>query len=163
MFAKLFSKAGLFGVAFAVTGALGATVWASTAPTETRVWREAYQSSPARYDPLAPEFVKMLVEKFKMPPAVVEQMRPQTASGTQRVRLVVSAGGPQIRVRVSNEEATEPLVLTAASVGLAGEGMRPNRARLNPSPSAAIAMSPSLWAPRCLAIPSHSRSHPAPS
>jgi len=121
MFAKLFSKAGFFGFALAVTGALSATVLASTAPTETQVWREAFQSSPARYDPLAPEFVKMLVEKFKMPPEVVEQMRPQTASGTQRVRLVVSAGGPQIRIRVSNEEATEPLVLTAASVGLAGE------------------------------------------
>jgi lysophospholipase L1-like esterase len=49
-------------------------------------------------------------------------MRPQTASGTQRVRIAVSARGPQIRIRVSNEEGTEPLMLEAASVGLAGEG-----------------------------------------
>lgn len=119
---KLFSKAGFFGVALAVTGTLGAMAQASMAPTETPVWREAYQSSPAHYDPLEPAFVKMLVEKFKMPPAAVEQMRPQTASGTQRVRIAVSARGPQIRIRVSNEEGTEPLVLAAASVGLAGDG-----------------------------------------
>ncbi|MDQ0008245.1 lysophospholipase L1-like esterase [Luteibacter jiangsuensis] len=122
MATKLFSKAGFFGVALAVTGALGAVAQASAAPTETQVWREAYQSSPAHYDPLAPEFIKMLVEKFKMPPEAVEQMRPQTASGTQRVRLAVSARGPQIRIRISNEEGTDPLVLAAASVGLAGEG-----------------------------------------
>ncbi|WP_448097619.1 SGNH/GDSL hydrolase family protein [Luteibacter yeojuensis] len=122
MVAKRLSKAGFLALALAVTGALGATAQASAAPTETQVWREAFQSSPAHYDPLAPEFVKMLVDKFKMPPAAVEQMRPQTASGTQRVRLAVSAQGPQIRLRVSNEEGTEPLLLTAASVGLAGEG-----------------------------------------
>jgi lysophospholipase L1-like esterase len=64
----------------------------------------------------------LLVEKFKMPAAAIEQMRPQTASGTQRIRIVVSARGPQIRIRVSNEDGTEALVLAAASVGLAGDG-----------------------------------------
>jgi lysophospholipase L1-like esterase len=91
------------------------------APTQPQVWRDAFQSSPAHYDPLAPEFVKLLIEKFKMTPAMVEQMRPHTASGTQRVRIAVAAQGAQIRIRVSNEEGTEALVLTSASVGLAGK------------------------------------------
>jgi lysophospholipase L1-like esterase len=112
----------LVGVAFAAPLALAAAPQATAAPAETRVWREAFQSSPAHYDALAPEFIKLLVEKYKMPPAMIEQMRPHMASGTQRIRLAVTAGGPQIRIRVSNEEGTEPLVLTAASVGLAGDG-----------------------------------------
>jgi lysophospholipase L1-like esterase len=116
------SKAGLIGLLLTATAALGGTTQASVARTETPVWREAFQSSPAHYDPLAPEFKKMLVEKFNLPPAAVEQMLPQTASGTQRVRLAVSARGPEIRIRVSNEEGTEPLALTSATVGLAGEG-----------------------------------------
>lgn len=93
---------------------------AATAPA-TQVWRDAFQSSPARYDPLTPEFEKLLVDKFGMPPAMLEKMRPQTASGTQRVRIAVSSAGEQIRVRLSNEEGTEPLVLASASVALAGE------------------------------------------
>jgi lysophospholipase L1-like esterase len=111
------------GIALALaTNALVAMPQASTAPPDPLVWRDAFQSSPAHYNPLAPEFVKLLVDKFKIPPAAVEQMRPQTASGTQRVRIAVSTGGPQIRVRLSNEEGTQPLVLTSASVGIAGEG-----------------------------------------
>ncbi|MGE7136713.1 SGNH/GDSL hydrolase family protein [Luteibacter sp. NPDC031894] len=132
MATKLLSKAGFVGLVLTVTGALGATAQASEPRTGNQVWREAFQSSPAHYDPLAPAFVKMLVEKFKLPPAAVEQMRPQTASGTQRVRLAVSAGGPQIRIRVSNEEGTEPLVLSAATVGLAGDGYVSKAGTLKP-------------------------------
>lgn len=95
------------------------TTQTSAVPAGTQVWRDAFQSSPAHYDPLAPEFVKLLIEKFKMTPAMIEQMRPYTASGTQRVRIAVTAQGAQIRIRVSNEEGAEPLVLTSASVGLA--------------------------------------------
>jgi len=122
MVTKLLSKAWLIGFVLAVTAAIGVAPQVSVAGTDTPVWREAFQSSPAHYDPLAPEFVKLMLEKFKIPPEAVEQMRPQTASGTQRIRIAVSARGPQIRIRVSNEEGTEPLVLTAASVGLAGNG-----------------------------------------
>lgn len=122
MATKLLRKARLLGFALAATATLSAMPQASVARTETPVWREAFQSSPAQYDPLTLEFIKLLVDKFNLPPEAVEQMRPQTASGTQRVRIAVSARGPQIRIRVSNEEGTEPLVLEAASVGLAGDG-----------------------------------------
>jgi lysophospholipase L1-like esterase len=117
----LYLELWLVGIVLAVPVALAASPQASPPRTEAQVWREAFESSPAHYAPLSPEFIKLLVDKFKMPPAMVEQMRPQTASGTQRVRIAVSARGPQIRIRVSNEEGAEPLVLTAASVGLAGD------------------------------------------
>lgn len=122
MAAKLLSRVWLIGLALVVTVTAGATSQASQAPAGTEVWREAFQSSPAHFGPLTPAFVKLLVDKYQMPPEAIEQMRPQTASGTQRIRIPVSAAGPQIRIRISNEEGTEPLVLTAASVGVAGDG-----------------------------------------
>jgi lysophospholipase L1-like esterase len=122
MAAKLLSKVWLIGLSLVVTASAGAVPEAPAAPARAQVWREAFQSSPAQFNPLTPEFIKLLVDKFQMPPEAVEQMRPQTASGTQRVRIPVSARGPQIRIRISNEEGTEPLTLTAASVGLAGDG-----------------------------------------
>jgi len=122
MAAKLLCKVWLIGLALVVTTMAGVVPQASAAPDGTQVWREAFQSSPAHFNPLTPEFIKLLVDKFQMPPDAVEQMRPQTASGTQRIRIPVSARGPKIRIRISNEEGTEPLVLTAASVGHAGDG-----------------------------------------
>jgi lysophospholipase L1-like esterase len=117
------TKICLIGFALGVMSAAMAAVPEASAPhPETTVWREAFQSSPAHYEPLAPAFVKLLVEKLKVPPAAIEQMQPQVASGTQRVRIAVSSQGPQVRIRVSNEEGTKPMVLMGASVGLAGEG-----------------------------------------
>lgn len=125
MAARLLSKVWLTGLALAVTATASVMPQASAAPAGAQVWREAFQSSPAHFNPLTPEFIKLLEDKFQMPPEAVKQMLPQTASGTQRVRIPVSARGPKIRIRITNEEGTEPLSLAAASVGLAGDGYVP--------------------------------------
>ena len=96
---------------------------ASVAARQDGAWREVFQSSPASYEPIPPEVEKRIVEKFKLPPQLMEQMRSNEASGTMRVRFAVSGGGTQLRIRISNEEGTAPLTLSAASVGLAGDGL----------------------------------------
>jgi len=107
----------------AATAALGI---ASTMPALAKsvgTWREAYQSSPAAYDPLDPAFERQLIEKFKVPESVLEMLRPKPpVSGTLRSRIAVSVAGSQLRIRISNESGTKPLTLAGASVGLAGEG-----------------------------------------
>ena len=96
-------------------------------------WREAYQSSPAAYDPLDPAFEKALIEKFKVPESVLEMLRPKPpAPGTLRTRFVVSAAGTQVRIRISNEAGAKPLNLARASVGLAGEGLNAMPGSLRP-------------------------------
>lgn len=73
-------------------------------------WRQAYASPPAaiRFDlplkgiPAAP------------PP-------PPAAERTVRERVTVSLGGTRVRVRVTNEQGDKPLVITGASIALAGD------------------------------------------
>ena len=87
-------------------------------------WREAFQSSPAAYEPFDPELATGLIERFKLPPAVIEMMRPKPpVAGTLRTRFAVSAAGTQLRVRISNEAGSKAMTLAAASVGLADEGL----------------------------------------
>lgn len=110
-------------VALAAAIAFGTVSSMPAAAKAAGHWREAFQSSPAAYEPLDPTFEKMVVEKFKVPAALLESMRPKPpVSGTLRFRFAVSAPGSQLRIRISNEAGTKPLTLGSASVGLAGEG-----------------------------------------
>lgn len=118
---KMYRRFGTAALLLVTVPLLGLASSSTAADRQASAWRDTFQSSPARYDPLSPEFEKLLVEKFGMPPAMLEKMRPKMASGTQRIRIAVSAGGQQIRVRISNEESDTPLVLAAASVALAGK------------------------------------------
>jgi len=88
-----------------------------------KAWREVFQSSPATYAGFSPETEARLIERFKLPPHVLEQMRPKPpVSGTLRFRFAVTAGGTHLRIRLSNEGRQEPLMLAGASVGYAAEG-----------------------------------------
>ena len=86
-------------------------------------WREAWQSSPASYDPPSEGFIRIASENWHIPP---EQMKadltPQAVGGTIRYRLTVQAAGSQIRVRLSNEAGTTSLHIGAASIGIASDG-----------------------------------------
>jgi lysophospholipase L1-like esterase len=96
-------------------------------------WREVFQSSPANYVGFSLETEARLSEKFKLPPSLLEQMRPQPpVSGTLRFRFAVTAGGTQLRIRLSNEGRQEPLVLAGASVGPAAEGFTVEPGSLHP-------------------------------
>ena len=110
-----------------ILAAASALALLSAAPASAKQagsWREAHQSSPAAYDPLDPALEKILIEKFKVPAAMLEPMRPKPpVAGTIRTRLAISVAGSHIRVRISNEAGTRPITLAAASVGLAGEGL----------------------------------------
>lgn len=96
-------------------------------------WREAFGSSPAAYPPLAPEVERNLVERFKLPPAILEQMKAKPPiAGTLRYRIAVTAAGSQLRIRLSNEEGAEPLNLTSVTVGLAGQGFGAQAGSIQP-------------------------------
>jgi lysophospholipase L1-like esterase len=111
-------------LAIAGAMALGLLAAVPASARQAGVWREAHQSSPAAYDPLDPAFEKVLIERFKVPAAMLETMRPKPpVVGTIRTRLAVSIAGSHIRVRFSNEAGTRPMTIAAASVGLAGEGL----------------------------------------
>jgi lysophospholipase L1-like esterase len=76
-------------------------------------WREAFQSSPADYDFVIPK-------GLKLPPEALERLRDRPpVTGTLRARFAVSVAGRRLRIRLSNEEGTQPLTVTAASVGIA--------------------------------------------
>jgi lysophospholipase L1-like esterase len=49
---------------------------------------------------------------------------PAVAQGTLRYRLPLSEGGRRVQLRLSNEAGTEPLVIGAASIALAADGVR---------------------------------------
>jgi lysophospholipase L1-like esterase len=82
-------------------------------------WRETYQSSPASTDLTTDTEFQAFAEKLKIPANIAEQIRPKHVQGTVRCKLVVSAGGSQLRLRISNEVGRSPPYLTAVSVGLA--------------------------------------------
>ena len=100
--------------AFALS--LLALSFASTAFARQGAWVDAFQSSPADYDLKLPPHIE-LPESAK---SFLTERPP--VSGTIRVRFAVVAGGNQVRIRISNEEGTSPLSLTAATVGRAGDG-----------------------------------------
>jgi lysophospholipase L1-like esterase len=58
------------------------------------------------------------------PPAVVQ--------GTLRYRLPLSEGGSRVQLRLSNEAGTQPLLVGAVSVALAGDGLQAQPATLRP-------------------------------
>lgn len=96
-------------------------------------WSEAFQSSPAAYEPLPPELARRLIEEFNLPAELLERMSPKPpVSGTLRFRFAVSASGTQLRIRISNEDGTAPLALAAASVGRAGDGFNALPGTLEP-------------------------------
>lgn len=110
--------------------------FAITAPAEAEqsgYWRQAYGSGPASYQPISQDALKQMAEKMKIPFEVIAEMgRRTTASGTLRFHCVVSAGGSKVRVRLSNEQGTGPLLISGASVGLAGEGFDARAGSLKP-------------------------------
>lgn len=86
-------------------------------------WREVFQSSPADYDALTPDTERRIIEQMKVSQAFLEGMRPKPpVKGTVRFRFAVSVGGRRLRVRLSNEEGHTPLLVSAASIGVAAEG-----------------------------------------
>lgn len=87
------------------------------------VWREAFQSSPATYEDPSEAFLKFAAEHWHIPrEKLLPELTREAVDGTVRYRITVQAAGNQVRVRLSNEEGTVPIRLSAASVGLAGEG-----------------------------------------
>src|SRR6185312_13276251 len=91
----------------------------SPASDETQLaWREAFGSSPATTDDAR---FAAVVKASHMPADLIERIRPKHISATLRQRLVLSAGGAQIRLRISNETGVEPLAIASVSAGLAGQ------------------------------------------
>jgi lysophospholipase L1-like esterase len=82
-------------------------------------WREVFQSSPAATDIRTDADFEAFVTELKIPPNIAAAIRPRHVSGTLRYNLVISAGGPQVRLRISNEVGQSPLHLTAVTLGLA--------------------------------------------
>ena len=85
------------------------------------IWRDAFQSSPAAYEPFSEKLTQLMIEEFNLPPHVVELMQSRRVTGTLRYRIALSAGGTRLRVRLSNEVGFAPLAVAAASVGLAAD------------------------------------------
>lgn len=76
-------------------------------PQSTVLRTEAYASSPAAYS-LPPD----------VPAEMAQIAEPQPLMGTLRTAFDLSAGGSQLRVRLSNEANDEPLAVGAVSVAL---------------------------------------------
>lgn len=91
-------------------------------------WRMAFESSPRAG--LSETQFKALIERIKVAPEIAEKIRPKLVTGTLRYRIRVSAGGSKLRLRLSNEEGTTPLVIAAASVALAGQDFDAKDGRL---------------------------------
>ena len=80
------------------------------------VWVEAFQSSPADYDFVIPR-------DLVLPAEARERLRDRPpVVGTLRMRIALGASGRQVRIRISNEEGVQPLLIDGASIGIAGEG-----------------------------------------
>ena len=117
---------GRFLLLIAALSALGTATTAPAKPATAKPsaeWREVFQSSPSLSEPFSEEFIKRIVEEYKIPAAMLEPMRPKPpVTGTLRFRFAVASGGTQLRIRISNENGAAPLVLAAASVGFAADG-----------------------------------------
>lgn len=87
------------------------------------VWREAYQSSPATFDPPNEKFLEFASKNWRVPAEVLRKdLTKQPVTGTVRYRIAVQGEGAQLRIRLSNEEGAKPLILAGASIGLAANG-----------------------------------------
>lgn len=75
---------------------------------ESLCWIGSWESSPTG-----------LSGPTELPPHLAE---PTLVQGTVRYRLRLSAGGSRLRLKFTNEYGAEPLILGAASVGLAKDG-----------------------------------------
>ncbi|NOW49013.1 lysophospholipase L1-like esterase [Novosphingobium sp. SG751A] len=106
-----------------MTSAVAVALALSSGATQAKpVWREAFQSSPATYEAASESFVKFAVEHWHLPADKLRlELTPQPVSGTVRYRITVQTAGSKLRIRLSNEEGTAPLRLSAASVGVAGD------------------------------------------
>lgn len=93
---------------------------ARSAPQDL-AWREAYQSSPAVTEFTTEERFNAFISRVKVPPEMVETIRPKHVTGTMRYRIAVPAKASQLRIRLSNEAGSEPLELTSISVGRASD------------------------------------------
>lgn len=87
-----------------------ASFWALAQANDQGSWIGTWATSPTGL----PTVQK--IGAYSLPP-------PATLKGTIRYRLRVSLGGSQIRLRFSNEYSDSPLLLAAATVGLAGDGL----------------------------------------
>lgn len=72
------------------------------------VWTDAYSASPAAYS--LPDDAPAQMKAFA---------EPRHAEGTVRMSFLIAEGGRKLRIRLSNEEGSEPLEIGAASVGIA--------------------------------------------
>jgi lysophospholipase L1-like esterase len=72
-------------------------------------WTEAFEACPAEFA-INPEYATT----YNIP-------GPQTAVGTVRYTLFVTTAGTAVRVRLTNETGTTPLLIQAASIALAGD------------------------------------------
>ena len=98
-----------------------AVLAASASATPPEVWREAFQSSPAAYELMSPESMRTIAERLKIPLSTLEGMKPTLIGpGTLRYRIAVSAAGTRLRLRLSNEEGSQPITLSAVTIALAG-------------------------------------------
>jgi lysophospholipase L1-like esterase len=105
-------------IGYAGLVAAGLLLFASPAAAQgsREVWIDAYQSSPADYDFVIPK-------EMKLPPETRERLRDRPpVTGTLRMRFAVAAGGRQVRIRLSNEDGTAPLIVATASAGIAATG-----------------------------------------
>jgi lysophospholipase L1-like esterase len=114
----------VFVAAWALTLAASLFAGAANGAAQREAWIDAYQSSPADYDFVIP---KDLV----LPAEARERLRDRPpVTGTLRMRFTVGMAGRQVRIRVSNEEGTQPLFVAAASVGIAADGFDARQATL---------------------------------
>jgi lysophospholipase L1-like esterase len=99
---------------------------AAAAQDHRSEWVEAYQSSPADFDFVIPK-------DLKLPDETRERLRDRPpVVGTLRMRLTQAATGHGLRIRISNEDGVQPLLVDGASVGIAAEGFDARAGTLRP-------------------------------
>jgi lysophospholipase L1-like esterase len=99
---------------------------AAAAQDHRSEWVEAYQSSPADFDFVIPK-------DMKLPDETRERLRDRPpVVGTLRMRLTLAASGHGLRIRISNEDGVQPLLVDGASVGIAAEGFDARAGTLRP-------------------------------
>lgn len=88
-------------------------------------WISAFGSSPAAFEPLSDEMVRSIAARSGAEPSVIAQMfEVQSLAGTFRYRLAASAGGEQLRLRLSNEESPTSAKVLSVTIARADEGYR---------------------------------------
>jgi lysophospholipase L1-like esterase len=88
-------------------------------------WISAFGASPAAFEPLSDEMVRSIAARSGAEPSVIAQMfEVQSLAGTFRYRVATSAGGQQLRLRLSNEESPTSVKLLSVTITRADEGYR---------------------------------------